>query len=86
MQKKTGIQSIVGFNGVLPGLLKAIQDDDPAVLYAVGGLLVKENLQTGEQIFQKVHNAAITCLSTSPSGSLHSDREVRGHRPEDGIL
>ena len=64
------IETTIGFNGSCNDLLKFLPGQVPAVIYAVGGLLVREELGSKKQLPQKVHNGTITTLAISPDGSL----------------
>jgi hypothetical protein len=86
MESRVRIETIIGFNGNQPSLLKFLQDPQPTIIYAIGGLVIKENLATKKQICQKVHNSTITALDVSSNGTQSLTREVCGYRSADGLL
>lgn len=62
------IETTIGLNGHTNDLLRFLTGQPPSIIYAVGGLLVREELGSKRQVVQKVHNGKITTLGVSPDG------------------
>lgn len=62
------IETTIGFNGGDNDLLKFMPGQTPSILYAVGGLIVREELSSKKQVTVKAHNGRITTIAISPDG------------------
>jgi WD40 repeat protein len=64
------IETTIGFNGSGAELLRFVPGQPPAIVYAAGGLLVRDLLGNKSQAAAKVHAGKVTALALAPDCRL----------------
>ena len=75
-QRQIRLENILGFNGNSDNVLKTLTGQYESVLvYAIGGLLVLEQHQTGGQRYLKIHDMPITAIAVSPRSKSKKQKD-----------
>ncbi|KRW99659.1 WD40-repeat-containing domain [Pseudocohnilembus persalinus] len=71
------LDHLVGFSGKFPNSAHFHPQDREKIIYAIGGLVVIENLQDKhDQIFLRGHDSQVSSIAVSPSGRFIASGQV----------